>query len=195
MNLAIFDFDGTITRKDSFIDFLFFAVNPVITVLKLFLLSPILFLYAIKVLPNWKTKQIVFSVFFRGWSIKQFDQLAQSFAQSGLPKMVKPSAMAKIKWHKEQGDTIVVVSASFMNYLQPWCQSQGLHIISTQIEVQNGQITGRFATPNCYGEEKVRRIQEIYPLSDFKHIYAYEDSGGDDGLKRIAHTFEYRSFK
>ena len=56
MNLALFDFDGTITKNDSLIKFIRFAVGDLKFVFGLFILSPVLLAYKIKLIPNFKAK-------------------------------------------------------------------------------------------------------------------------------------------
>lgn len=195
MKLAIFDFDGTITRRDGFIPFMFFTHGVLKTVLKTVLLSPILFLYIIKVLPNWKAKEIVFASFYKGWPEGKFNQLASQYALKHLSSIVKASATQRLQWHQEKGHKIVIVSASFENYLGVWCQKEGFDCIATKIEIKNQKLTGKFASPNCYGEEKIRRIREKYDLNDFEFIYAYGDSQADKSLMKIADEFHFKPFR
>ncbi len=194
MKLAIFDFDGTITYRDGFIPFMFFTHGVIRTVFKSFLLSPVLFLYVIKVLPNWKAKEIVFASFYKQWPEVRFNQRAAEYARKHLSLIVKASARERLQWHQEKGHKIVIVSASFENYLGVWCQKEGFDCIATKIEIQDQKLTGRFASANCYGEEKVRRIKEKYNLNDFEYIYAYGDSRGDLPLKALANEFQYKPF-
>lgn len=195
MKLAIFDFDGTITKNDSFMRFLFFTHDPLKAVIKASLLSPVLLLYVLKLFPNWKTKMMVFDLFYRGCLEQTFNAWGIAYAQNVIPRMVKPSARGRLNWHKDQGHKIVIVSASFENYLKPWCDKEGFDCIGTKVEIRDNRLTGRFATLNCYGEEKVRRIKEAYDLKNFDYIYAYGDTKGDLPLKQIASKFHYRSFK
>ena len=193
--VAFFDFDGTITRSDSFLQFLFYA-NPPSTVLKgLILLSPTLLGYFIGLLPNWKAKQKIFSYFFKDQSEKVFIKKGKTFAQAILPGLVKPSALEKIRWHQNQKHTVVLVSASLEPYLSDWCKQQNMALIGTRIEIKDGKITGAFQTPNCYGPEKVNRIKELYNLSEYDTIYAYGDSNGDREMLEIAHHPFYRVFR
>ncbi len=195
MKLAIFDFDGTITRRDGFIPFMFFTHGVLNTVLKTVLLSPILFLYLIKVLPNWKAKEIVFASFYKGWPESRFNQLASEYALNHLSSIIKASARERLKWHQEKEHKIVIVSASFENYLGVWCRREGFDCITTKIEIKNQKLTGKFASPNCYGKEKIRRIKEKYNLNDFEYIYAYGDSKGDLPLKTLANEFHFKPFR
>ena len=97
-----------------------------------------------------------------------------------------------LEWHRERGDTVVVVSASIDLWLRDWCRSRGIGLIATELEVKEGRITGRFLTRNCSGKEKVKRIEKELDLSRFDHIYAYGDSPADRAMLSIAHEAYYR---
>jgi len=81
------------------------------------------------------------------------------------------------------------------NYLTGWCQGINADLLATALEFKEGRFSGKLATANCYGQEKVRRLQERYDLKKFDHIYAYGDSPSDLVLKSIATEFYYRSFE
>src|SRR3990167_9550472 len=120
MKLAIFDFDGTITCRDGFIPLMFFTHGVFRAALNLILVSPVLFLYFIKVLPNWKAKEIVFAFFYKGWPEVKFNQCARGYALDRLSAFVRGAAQGRLQWHKKMGHKIVVVSASFESYLGVW---------------------------------------------------------------------------
>lgn len=194
MKLAIFDFDGTITNKDSFEDFIFYSYGGLKTFMGIAATSPALISYGLGLMPNWKAKQRVFSHFYQGWDLKRFDAVAVNYSRERLPVIIRPPALTCLEWHKKEGHRIVIASASFENYLRPWCGSYGFDLLGTRVEVKNGQLTGQFATRNCYGEEKINRLQEAYRLDEFEFIYAYGDSQGDRELAKIANEFHFRPF-
>ena len=195
MTLAIFDFDGTISTKDSFEDFIFFTHGFTKTVLGILINSPILVLYLLKIISNEQAKQKIFAHFYGGWEADRFKTLATQYTQKYLPKILRPKALERLAWHKKEGHKIVVVSASFENYLSGWCQNEGIDLIATQVEIKNDKLTGQFASPNCYGDEKIHRINQVFNLKDFSTIYAYGDSRGDLPLKTIATEFHYKPFR
>ena len=194
MKLAIFDFDGTITAKDSLIEFIYYAVGPARFLLGFTYLAPVFILYLLKIMPNWKAKEISLTYFFNDWPVDQFQEIADDYSQNKLSSIVKKSALEKIQWHKAQGHTVVVVSASPENYLNNWCQTYDLALIATRLESKDGKLTGKLAAANCYGQEKIKRLREKYRLEDFEFIYAYGDSAGDKALKEIANQFYFRIF-
>jgi len=195
MILAIFDFDKTITSKDSLIDFLYHAMGPLRFFMGALYLSPLLILHKSGFIRNDKTKEKVLSYFFKGLEKEKFQNLATVYSQKDLPAIVRSSALEKIRWHQAQGHKIVIVSASLDNYLLGWCQGIKADLLATSLEFKDGRFTGKLATPNCYGPEKVRRLQERYDLKKFDHIYAYGDSPSDLVLKSIANEFHFRSFQ
>ena len=65
MKIALFDFDGTITKEDSLIKFISFAVGEIKMLIGMVYLSPMLVGYKLKIIPNYKAKQYLFSYFFK----------------------------------------------------------------------------------------------------------------------------------
>ncbi len=195
MKLVLFDFDGTITIDDSLIRFIRFVVGDTNFIWGMILLSPMLTAYKLKLIPNYKAKQYMLSYFFKGMSDEKFMQVANEYSLKHIKTILRPKAMEKITWHKEQGHKIVIVSASIECWLKPWCNEKNLDLIATKLEVKDSIITGKFLTRNCYGIEKANRVKEQYNLSDYDHIYAYGDSRGDRELLAIADESFYKPFR
>ncbi len=192
--ISLFDFDGTITKDDSLIKFILFAAGNVKFIFGIALLSPMLVAYKLKFIPNYKAKQYMLSYFFKGMSEEKFMRIANEYSLNHIDTILRPKAMEKIVWHKEQGHKIVVVSASMECWLKPWCDKNELELIATKLEITNNKLTGKFASKNCYGPEKVNRIREIYNLKDYERIYAYGDSKGDMEMLGIADKKHYKYF-
>ncbi|MDN5279314.1 MAG: hypothetical protein PWR01_3279 [Clostridiales bacterium] len=194
MKLALFDFDGTITTHDSYREFLRFIVGTRKLILGSLLLSPWLLGYKIGLIKNYHAKQVVTSWFLKGMSKEAFETKAAEFVQKKLNSMIRPAAMKKILWHYQQSHRIIVVSASFEDYLAVWCRQHQLEVIGTCLEWQNDQLTGNFATPNCYGPEKVRRIKQKLNPEDYEEVFAYGDTRGDYEMLEMADHKGYRIF-
>jgi phosphatidylglycerophosphatase C len=192
MALALLDFDGTITFKDSFADFIRYAVGRKKFIIGVIRLTPMLFAYALGFIHNWRAKELVSAYFFGGWDSRRFEEVAARYSREQLPKIVRETALEKIKWHQLKGDTVVVVSASIDLWLAGWCTEHDVELIATKLEVKDGRVTGRFLTKNCSGKEKVRRIAERYDLKSFDHIYAYGDTPGDKAMLDLADEKYYR---
>ena len=193
-SIAFFDFDGTITNNDSFIQFLLFTHGKFGLIARLLLLSPVFLLYKLKLLSDHNSKVLIFSSFYKNKTFKAVNEKARQFSLKTLPTYVKKEALDRIQWHIAQQHKVVVVSAGFSFILKPWCDANGLDLIATEIEVVEGRISGRFATENCWGKRKVKRINEEYQLSDYFCIFAYGDSEGDKEMLSIANKPFYKTF-
>jgi len=193
--LALFDFDGTITTDDSLIKFIRFVVDDTKFALGMAVLSPMLTAYKLKLIPNYKAKQYMLSYFFKGMREEKFMQVANEYSLNHIDTILRPKAMEKIAWHKEQGHKIVIVSASIECWLKPWCDKHNLDLIATKLEIKDGIVTGKFLSKNCYGIEKANRVHEQYNLDDYDHIYAYGDSRGDKELLALADESFYKPFR
>ncbi len=192
--LALFDFDGTITKRDTFLEIIKYQKGKAYFYFGMLLLSPILLLYKLKVIENWRAKERVLSFFFGGNPSDIFQSKCDQFISNILPTILKPEALQKIEFHRSQNHRVIVVSASPYNWIEGWCKKMEIELIATKLEVYGEKITGRLASLNCYGAEKVNRINEYLDLKEFDQIYAYGDSEGDKPMLAIAHHSFYRKF-
>ena len=193
--LALFDFDHTISHKDSFLAFLLFSVNFIKLFFTMLVLSPVILAYLLKIINNEKAKSIVVSFLYRGWTAERFELMGREFTDKVLPKIVMQSATDRIQWHKNNGHTVYVVSASVDIWLRHWCSARDIGLICTKLEMKDNRFTGRFLTPNCYGPEKEKRIKAEINLAEYDYIYAYGDSRGDREMLAMADEPFYRHFK
>ena len=180
--IAVFDFDGTITQKDTLLEFIKFSRGKWRFYGGFLLFFPLLVAMKMRLLPNWKTKQLLFSYYYKGVSIETFNHWGKEFTLS-IDKTVRPKVIETLQEHKKRGDQIVIISASIENWIKPWAEKAGIDLIlSTQIEVADGLLTGRFSTANCYGQEKVNRLLAAFPNRNEYRLVAYGDSRGDREL-------------
>jgi len=193
--LVLFDFDGTITTSDTLLKLIKFYRGRIQYFTGLIKLSPILLLYLSGVLKNWKAKQIFLTQYLKDEDVDKFNQRCRDFAEKVIPKLVRPKALETIRQYQSGGHTVVVVSASAENWVKPWCDVHGLHCLGTTLEVKENLITGKIKGKNCYGEEKCRRIQEAFNLSDYDEIIAYGDTSGDKEMLALAHQKHYKPFR
>ena len=181
--LFAFDFDGTLTTRDTLIAFIRYACGTPRFLLGFLLHAPLLVLMKLRLYSNGKAKQRLFSWFFRGMPLETFDALCQSFALSHR-HLLRPETVRLLQQALSEGAEVLVVSASIDNWVQPFFPT--VTVLGTQIEVIDGRLTGRFLTPNCYGQEKVRRILALHPDRSAYRLTAYGDSRGDRELLAFA---------
>ena len=195
MNIAFFDFDGTITKKDTLIEFIKYSVGEKNYYLGMFANLPMLLKFKLKLLPNDEAKQRLLTYFFGNWSEKRFKEAAYNYSINEIDKVVKKSALEKIDWHKKNGDRVVVISASLECWLKPWCEKNDLDLICTKMRFDDGKVSGRFLGRNCHGQEKADKIKESFDLKKFDKIYAYGDSSGDRQMLELSTNPHFRVFK
>jgi phosphatidylglycerophosphatase C len=193
--LVLFDFDGTITTKDTLIEFVLFYRGRLQYLFGMLMLAPILALYATKLIPNWKAKQHFLSRYFKGEKISDFNSTCLEFSTKVLPSLVRPQAIEAIEEYRKQNATVAVVSASAENWVKPWCDKNGLICLATKLEVKDGTITGKLNGRNCYGDEKVCRVKETFNLSDYQEVIAFGDSSGDKEMLELATHRFYKPFQ
>jgi phosphatidylglycerophosphatase C len=193
--IAFFDFDGTITRKDSLLEIIKFIKGKTAFYMGLVLNSPWLIAYKLKFLPNDQAKQKVLAYYFAGMTEQEFQEKCDLFAKKKLPGLIRPGAMAEINSLKSSGFDVVVISASAGNWIREWTQSHSLKLISSKLEVKNGLITGRIEGKNCHGEQKVVCILEQWDLKQYEEIFAYGDSNGDKPMLALATKSFYKPFR
>ncbi len=181
--LFAFDFDGTLTTRDTLIAFIRYACGTPRFLLGFLLHAPLLVLMKLRLYSNGKAKQRLFSWFFRGMPIETFDALCQSFASTHR-HLLRPETVRLLQQALSEGSEVLVVSASIDNWVQPFFPA--VTVLGTQIEVIDGRLSGRFLTPNCYGQEKVRRILALHPDRSAYRLTAYGDSRGDRELLAFA---------
>lgn len=192
--LAIFDFDGTLTTKDTFLAFIKYHRGAVSFWLGFMKMSPIILLHLLRIIPNWQTKQHALTYFFGGEQLEDFQKICDQFSTTYIPRLERKEALKKLAHHQKGGHEIVVVSASAENWLAGWCQEKNVKLIATRLGVENGRLTGKLIGHNCYGPEKLSRLEKEYNLSNYDEIHVYGDSRGDKEILAIAtHPF-YRKF-
>ena len=192
MNLALFDFDGTITHKETFADFLRFAIPRRRRVLGSALFPPLVVGYRLGLVSGVHIRARLVDFGFRGLVADRIVRAGRHFSEAVLPAIVRPSALARIQWHKAQGDKVVVVSGALDIYLSPWCKQQGLELLCSSLHVENGVFTGRYQGLQCVRAEKCRRVRELYDPADFPVVYAYGDTKEDLDMLAMAHRKFYR---
>jgi phosphatidylglycerophosphatase C len=192
VNLALFDFDGTITRTDTFTAFLRYAVRRQRQLAAWLLLSPLLGAYKTGLVSGRTTRPIAARFGFAGEPAERVRELGRRYAQDVLPRVVRRRARDRIAWHKQHGDTVVVVSASLDVYLHPWCEAMEVEVICTELEMRAGRFTGRYVGGDCSGSEKLGRVQRRYDVDRYPVVYAYGDTDEDRQLLSLASERYFR---
>lgn len=196
--LHLFDFDGTITLKDSlfhFLQFLSFRLHPKKSFGWMFVKSlPFFFFAKMGLYSKSKAKEIFISSFIRGKDEEDLIPISKEYAREAF-RIIRPEAIKRIEILKKEKVHLVLVSASLDLWLIPIAEKLGFQLICTRAEKVNGVFTGRFNGENCNGAEKAKRIKRSLDLSKFSKIVAYGDTSGDKEMLDLADQIHFKPFR
>lgn len=115
------------------------------------------------------------------------DIVANQFVRDRLLRRVRPDCLRRWQWHRGRGDRMVLASASLDLYLDQFGALLGAdEVICTRMEVVNGWLTGRTATPNCRGAAKVQRVRDYLSSVPGGLVWVYADGRADEPLREWA---------
>ncbi len=178
--VAFFDFDGTITFKDSFIEFIKFTFGTVLYLKCLLINAPFIILYFLGLYSNHQLKERFFGFFFKNSSEAEIKVKGGLFVKNQLLKICFPSAIKLIQWHQAQNHDIYILTASSNIWLNDWCKTNNLTLIGTEFETINGIYTGKIAGKNCHGQEKANRIEDLLNQYNKNETYGYGNEKADN---------------
>ncbi len=192
--IAAFDFDGTLTTRDTFMPFALFIVGPGKWLWTLFLLIPSVFQFLFRIITRQELKERAITLFLQNMPYHELEEAGKEFAAEIIPKLLKKNAMNRLKWHLEQDHHVILISASPEVYLHPWAKMMGIHnVCGSRLELDNqGHVTGKLMGLNCRAEEKVKRLKELMGNEKEYELYAYGNSRGDKELLAYA---DHRYFR
>lgn len=199
-----FDFDGTLTTRDTLLLFIRFVCGRWGFVAVFLRYAPLLVLMKLKLYPNWRVKQKVFARCFGGMTIETFNDYCRSFAQKYSSCVLRPEGLATVRKALDEGATVMIVSASVDNWVCPFFDDilttlsnpTTFVVLGTEVEAIDGRLTGQFKSRNCYGAEKVRRLSVQLPAQrEDCYIVAFGDSRGDKEMLQYADEAHYKPFR
>jgi HAD superfamily hydrolase (TIGR01490 family) len=185
--LAAFDFDGTITRRDTLYPFLRALVGRRRLVTAALADLPRLGAAAVGRGDRDEAKARLFERLLAGREASEVRQLGLEHARRVVAVGIRPEMRRRIAWHCERGHEVAIVSASLDVYLDEIGRELGVdHVICTTLEVRDGLLTGVMVGGNCRGDNKVHRLRAAFADLDDRELWAYGDSAGDDAMLAIA---------
>lgn len=195
--IAAFDFDGTLTRRDTFVPFLARGLGWPRFLLALLKCSPWLLAFAVRLIPNHVAKQRLMLLTLEGKSLAEVDDWTTRWLARDFPGQLRRWTLAQLTQHQQAGHCCVMVSASPDIYLQRVARQMGFDaLICTEMAVDSGVLTGRMRTPNCYGEQKMLRLKawmrQRFGTDTGFTLYAYGDTPGDKPMLGMAQHAYYR---
>lgn len=189
VNLALFDFDGTLCKRDSFTGFIFYALSKRHIVKQGLKILPWIQAYYLNIYPANSMRPKLYRTMFSGADTQEIQQLAREYAQHIMTQL-DPLLYRQFLHHKKNQDRIVIVSASIDIYLTMICELLEVDLICTETEIFQEQYTGEYTSTDCSSEQKKLRILEQYNLDHYQYIYAYGNSEEDVEMLSLA-DFKY----
>ncbi|MBF0613396.1 MAG: HAD family hydrolase [Magnetococcales bacterium] len=108
--------------------------------------------------------------------------LHQEFMAEFIKPIILPAGIQRIRHHKEQGDQVVIITATNRFVTGPIAQALEVpHLLATELAMENGRYTGFSQGTPCFREGKVIRLQEwiITHQETLSGSWFYSDSHND----------------
>lgn len=191
MDLALFDFDGTLTTCETFPRFVRSVVAPERQRAARWPLLPLVAGYRLGLVSGTRIRAEIVRRGLAGMDAADFDAAARDWATRELPALLRPQALARLRAHRERGDTVLVVSGNFEGLLQAFAAAEGIVALGSRLEVREGRLTGRYAGPQCVQEEKATRVRAEVETGRFDRIHAYGDTREDRPMLLLADVAHY----
>lgn len=193
--IVAFDFDGTMTIRDSFTQFLRWRAGPGGWALGLVKMAGATAAYA-RDRDRGAIKAASVKVFLKGVTRAELEADADRFAEATWDRFMRPDALKVWNAWGERGAHRVIVTASPEITVAPFARKLGAEgLLGTPLTFDaDDRVTGRFDGPNCRAEEKVRRLRAAYG-PDLKLSAAYGDTSGDTEMLAIAEEKGFRVFR
>lgn len=187
--IHVFDVDGTIIYGDSLLQlWLFISKDFWKMQWQLISILPYIILNR-----NQKAKEILLSKLFLNKSQTEIELIGRHFFERILKYKLRPEAVEKFIELNEKKIPTILLSASCDAWLKFLAAYLSADLICTEFAYHQHHFMSKFATPNCKGQEKIKRLLEKYPTSNYEFI-CYGNSKSDKKLQTISKAFYYRYF-
>lgn len=202
-----FDLDGTLTTRDTLLQFIRFCHPRWRFVLGMLVCLPRIVLMKCRICSADKAKEQMCRLFFRGWDREKLAGYSRAFAEEKGETLLRPEGVHTLRRLVGEGQQVYIVSASLDIWLRDLCRcilpeaSPHFTLICTEAAFRHDEATdrdictGMFATPNCNRSEKVRRLAPYITPRENYFLTAYGDSRGDYALYQYADRHVHRPFR
>ncbi|WP_294199894.1 HAD family hydrolase [Chryseobacterium sp. sg2396] len=191
--LYCFDFDGTLTYKDTMFMYLKFY-DPTKFRLQFLKHVPLFVLLKLRLAETEKVKKSFIGSILKGQTQEKIEKKSRQFFEANYPKIVRENALDFIKNIDRENTQSLMVTASLDIWAKPFADAFNMKLLATQAEFKNGVFTGNFIGKNCNGKEKLSRIQEEIKDKKYDKILAFGDTSGDKPMLKWANEGHYQFF-
>ena len=191
--LYCFDFDGTLTYKDTMFLYLKFYDSSKFR-FQFLKHIPLFILLKLKLASAEKVKKSFISSILKGQSKSRIEKKSQEFFEQYYPEIFRENALEFIKNIDRENTECFIVSASLDIWVKPFAEAFNINLLATKAEFKNDIFTGNFIGKNCNNEEKVNRIKEAIAGKKFDKTLAFGDTSGDKEMLAWANESQYEFF-
>ena len=191
-SLALFDFDGTLCKVDSFTAFFKNVLPKKHFYWHCLPLLPQIIGYYLKLYPADQLRPKLSQKLLKNVELSFIEQQNPAFTTK-IIQALNPEVYQRLLWHKQQQHDIYIVSAGLNLYLKSISQVLNIPLICSEIEI-SPILNGKYITPDCSKYEKVNRIKQQIILKNYDYIYAYGNSFEDYDMLQLAdHAYWVKS--
>lgn len=193
--LAVFDFDGTLVTRDSFLPFLVRYARKLRKFRALLIMPFWLSLYGIRAISAKTVKEKVMGLVLAGQERVAIDAFAEAFFADWVQTHLKETVVQRLREHQLQGHRVVLLSASPDLYVPAMGRHLGIEeTVCTRVIFEEDRCTGLIAGLNCKGEAKIAMLREYLKLNGAPGLsFSYGDSRSDLPLLRwVTHGYLVR---
>ena len=191
--LYFFDFDGTLTYKDTMFLYLKFY-NSAKFNFQFLKHIPLFILLKLKLANAEKVKKSFISSILKGQSKTKIEEKSQQFFEKYYPEIIRENAIEFIQNIDREHTESYLVTASLDIWVKPFAEKFKMNLLATRAEFKNEIFTGNFVGNNCNGGEKVHRIKEALQGKKFDKTIAFGDTSGDKEMLEWANESHFEFF-
>lgn len=182
MQLAVFDLDGTISRRDTLLPYVFRVCmqHPTRLLRVLRRMPGALLRYLLGGRDRGRLKEALIVAGLSGLARPELARHNEQFVRRLLARGVHEEAIRRIAEHRARGDYLVLMSASPDIYVPAVARALGFNeTVCTGVRWRGMTLAGELVTPNRRGEEKLHCVRALRQRHPDRRIVAYGDSASD----------------
>ena len=191
--LYLFDFDGTLTYKDTMFLYLKFY-NSAKFNFQFLKHVPLFILLKLKLANAEKVKKSFISSILKGQLKTKIEEKSQQFFEKYYPEIIRENAIEFIQNIDREHTESYLVTASLDIWVKPFAEKFKMNLLATRAEFKKDIFTGNFVGNNCNGGEKVHRIKEALQGKKFDKTIAFGDTSGDKEMLEWANESHFEFF-
>ena len=180
--IAAFDFDGTLTRRDTLLPFLASVTGNVAALCALARVAP-----RLAAGERDLAKERLLHHLLAGRDHDVVGRAGRAYGARLARTAIAPELRSRLAWHRREGHRVIIVSASLDVYLAETARVLAVdHLVCTRLEIDDhGRYTGHLVGANCRGAEKAKQLRAQIRGGE-RVVWAYGDSRGDDEMLALA---------